>query len=160
MRKLIPILLILLGIGAGLGAGLFLRPAPIIPVEDESSTDGNSTAAQNTPSAETLTEFVKISNQFIIPVVEKGRIVSLVILSLSLEVTSGSTELVFAQEPKLRDGFLQLLFDHANTGGFRGSFTDADNIVILKRGLKEVAKRVLGEAARNVLITDMVRQDS
>ena len=63
-------------------------------------------------------------------------------------------------EPKLRDGILQLLFDHANTGGFQGSFTDADNLVILRKGLTEVARSVLGSMVRNVLITDMIRQDS
>lgn len=180
MRKLLPLLLILLGAGVGVGAGFFLRPPPVDAVEDAHGTEqgaeqgaeqdtgdgiehGSETApddAHAEAADEHLPEFVKLTNQFIVPVVEKNRIASLVILSLSLEVQPGGTERVFAQEPKLRDGILQLLFDHANTGGFRGSFTDADNLVILRRGLKEVAARVLGDTVKDVLITDMIRQDS
>ncbi|MDR7126843.1 flagellar basal body-associated protein FliL [Pseudorhodobacter sp. 4114] len=160
MRKLLPLLLILLGAGAGVGAGFFLRPPPAAAVEGEHGTEADAQEDHAEAASDQLPEFVKLSNQFIVPVVEKNRIASLVILSLSLEVEPGGTERVFAQEPKLRDGILQLLFDHANTGGFRGSFTDADNLVILRRGLKEVAQRVLGEMVKDVLITDMIRQDS
>ncbi|RGP35514.1 flagellar basal body-associated protein FliL [Pseudotabrizicola alkalilacus] len=160
MRKLLPLLLILLGAGAGVGAGFFLRPPPAAAVGDEHGADPAPQTANEAAKSDQLPEFVKLTNQFIVPVVEKNRIVSLVILSLSLEVKPGGTERVFAQEPKLRDGILQLLFDHANTGGFRGSFTDADNLVILRRGLKEVAQRVLGDMVKDVLITDMIRQDS
>ena len=84
----------------------------------------------------------------------------MVILTLSLEVTQGTTEQVYAREPKLRDAFLQLLFDHANTGGFRGSFTDAANLVILRKGLLDIAKGILGDIVTDVLITDIVRQDN
>lgn len=160
MRKLLPVILILLGLGAGLGAGIFLRPQAEAAAEGEAGADGTLQPKQDGTAKEPLSEFVKLSSQFIVPVVEKNRITSLVILSLSLEVTVGGTEQVYAHEPKLRDGILQLLFDHANTGGFRGSFTDADNLVILRKGLKEVAQGVLGDMVRNVLITDMIRQDS
>lgn len=153
MRKLLPILLILVGLGAGSAAGMFLRPAPV--PEPDAEVEEHSVE----PDPEMLPEFVKLTNQFIVPVVETDRIASLVILSLSLEVKAGSTEQVYAQEPKLRDAILQLLFDHANTGGFRGSFTDADNLVILRQGLLEVASSVLGDLVINVLITDIVRQD-
>lgn len=157
MRKLLPLLLILIGAGAGVGAGLFLRPVP----DAEAAPGAEATLETETPvDPEALPEFVKLNNQFIVPVVESGRIVSLVILSLSLEVTTGSTEEVYAKEPRLRDEMLQLLFDHANTGGFRGSFTDADNMVILRTGLNEIAKKVLGDIALDVLITDIVRQDN
>jgi flagellar protein FliL len=158
MGKLVPVLLMLVGLGGGVGAGVFLRPEPA-PGQSHDA-EGAATRDPAPADPDTLPEFVKLSNQFIVPVVEKGRIVSLVILSLSVEVDTGTTEQVFAREPRLRDAILQMLFDHANTGGFRGSFTDADNLVILRRGLKEVATRELGSIVRNVLITDIVRQDS
>ena len=69
-------------------------------------------------------EYVKLNNQFVVPVVEDGRVAAMVVLSLSLEVEAGNTEAVYQREPKLRDAFLQVLFDHANVGGFCGSFTD------------------------------------
>ncbi|MDO9639069.1 MAG: flagellar basal body-associated FliL family protein [Pseudotabrizicola sp.] len=159
MRKLLPLLLILIGAGAGLGAGWHLRPAPAAEGEGDPAAAGDTHAAGTAHSTEQLPEFVKLNNQFIVPLVEKNQIASLIILSLSLEVTAGGTEKVFAQEPKLRDEMLQRLFDHANTGGFRGTFTDADNLLILRKGLTEVARGVLGDMVKTVLITDIIRQD-
>ena len=149
MKKLIlPLILGLVGLGAGVGAGVFLRPAP----------DDKAELAETEPAVPP--EYVKLNNQFVIPVVEAGQVAALVVVSLSLEVTAGSTELVFQTEPKLRDVFLQVLFDHANTGGFKGSFTDASNLVVLRQALKEVAMGVLGDAVKDVLIVDIARQDS
>ncbi|MDB6452482.1 flagellar basal body-associated FliL family protein [Falsirhodobacter sp. 20TX0035] len=151
MKKiLLPLILILVGAGAGVGAGLFLHTPPE-PEED----------APAAPEAKaTDHDYVKLSNQFVIPVVATGRVTSMVVLSLSLEVTAGETEAVFAREPKLRDSFLQVLFDFANTGGFQGSFTDADNLVVLRRSLLEAGERVLGDMLSDVLIVDIMRQDS
>ena len=151
MKKLIlPLILGLIGLGAGVGAGVFLRPAP--------DAEGHTEMTKAEP--EVPPEYVKLNNQFVIPVVQDGQVAALVVLSLSLEVTPGNTETVFATEPKLRDVFLQVLFDHANAGGFKGSFTDASNLVVLRQALKEVAMQVLGEVVRDVLIVDIARQDS
>ncbi|QYK41576.1 MAG: flagellar basal body-associated FliL family protein [Paracoccaceae bacterium] len=150
MRGLVPFALGLIGIAAGGGAGLALRPSP--------DAGEQILAAAPEPSAQP--EYVKLSNQFVIPVLEGGRVSAMVILSLSLEVAPGSTEAVYAREPKLRDAFLQVLFDHANAGGFRGSFTDGSNLIILRVALRETAARVLGSLATDVLISDIVRQDA
>ena len=151
IRKLFPLVLCLIGAGAGAGAGLFLRP----PAEDIPAAEAE--PAPVDPAS--VPDYVKLSNQFVVPLVDKDRISAMVILSLSLEVKQGATEHVFAREPKLRDAFLQLLFDHANTGGFRGSFTDAANLVILRKGLLEIATQLLGDTVTDVLIVDIVRQD-
>lgn len=153
LRKLIPILLALVGLGAGLGAGLFLRPPPeekAVAAEEEHAAE-----AEKLPP-----DYVKLNNQFVVPILEGGKVVSLVVMSLSLEVEAGNTEAVYAREPKLRDAFLQVLFDHANTGGFRGSFTDGSNLVILREALTEKAVGVLGSIVTDVLITEIARQDS
>lgn len=146
MKALLPILLVLVIAGGATAAGLALRPAPA--------------EAEDTPPPPTAHDYVKMSNQFVVPVVEGGRVASMVILSLSLETTVGASAQVYAKEPKLRDGFLQVLFDHANTGGFRGSFTDAANLVTLRRSLAEAGQRVLGPILSDVLIVDIMRQDN
>lgn len=173
LRKLLPVLLTLVGLGGGVGAGLFLRPAP---AADEHATETGADATESgdhggTPAAEDVAEhegepeegapeYVKMNNQFVVPVVEDGRVAAMVVLSLSLEVAAGNTEAVYQREPKLRDVFLQVLFDHANTGGFSGSFTDGSNLVVLRNSLKEAAALVLGPVVSDVLITDIARQDS
>ena len=84
---------------------------------------------------------------------------ALVVISLSLEMTSGGPELVFRREPKLRDSFLQVLFDHANSGGFEGNFTTGRKMDLLRGALRESAIKTLGNTVTNVLIADIVRQD-
>lgn len=161
MRKILPILMALIGLLGGGAAGYFLRPASD-PAGDaaqqEHAAEGEGEAAAE--GGEPSVEYVKLNNQFVIPVVEKERVTALVILSLSLEVKTGSTEKVYSVEPKLRDSFLKVLFDHANAGGFRGSFTESRNLENLRRALLETAQLTLAKDVSNILISDIVRQDT
>ncbi len=68
-------------------------------------------------------------------------------------------EKIHAYEPKLRDVFLQVLFDHANMGGFRGAFTRSDMLTPLRTALREAAQKQLGKDIYDVLIVEMSRQD-
>ena len=146
MKKLLLLLtLAILATSGGMAAGFFLRP---------SGTLGHSGHGTDLPS-----EYAKLNNQFIVPVVEEGRVTSMVVLTLSLEIAAGQSERIFAQEPKLRDAFLQVLFAHANAGGFRGSFTEPANLMPLRKALLEQAKTILDATVSDVLITDIARQD-
>ncbi|MPL60964.1 hypothetical protein SDC9_06529 [bioreactor metagenome] len=159
MRRLIlPLLLALLGIAVGAGAGYVLRPAAPTQAEADAATEPAAPAQGPGASGES-SEFVKLNNQFIVPDLDDGAIVSLVVLSLSLEVATGGTEAVYAAEPKLRDALLQVLFDHANARGFRGDFTAAGQMEDLRRALLEAARRILGPTVKAVLISDIARQD-
>ncbi len=162
MRKILPIVLALVGLGGGIGAGLMLRPEPETPDAAHGSEEDPAATSEDAAHADEATtpEYVKLNNQFVVPVVDQGRVSAMVVLSLSLEVETGSTETVYQREPKLRDAFLQVLFDHANVGGFSGSFTDGSNLVVLRGSLKEAAAQILGTVVKDVLITDIARQDS
>ena len=184
MRKLLPLLIALLGLGGGIGAGLALKPAPP-PEAAEAAAEGaapgegaehgaapadsHGEAPDAAPApaghggeahVSSEQEYVKLNNQFVVPVVAGGRVTALVVMSVSLQVGTGGREAVFAREPKLRDGFLQVLFDHANAGGFDGIFTTAENLRTLRMALLEAAQSVLGETVTDILIIDMMRQDS
>ena len=171
IKKLFPILLALIGVGGGIGAGLALKPDPaeemtmqaespqVEAAQAEPDTSNAATAEGEGPGGEAEKEYVKLNNQFVIPVVGKELISSLVVMSLSIEVEPGFAETVYQREPKLRDGFLQVLFDHANMGGFDGEFTNSNNLDVLRAALREVAQSVIGSAVSNVLITDIARQD-
>lgn len=150
IRKILPLLLGLLGLGIGIGAGIFLRPVP----------DETAVAVEEVVDPALAPEYAKLPNQFIVPVMTKGKVTAMVILSLSLEVSNGTTQEVYKIEPKLRDVFLQVMFDHANAGGFNGSYTDGANLLLLRRALLESAKGVLKDTVKDVLIIDIVRQES
>ena len=187
MKKLLPVLIAVLGILGGTGAGYVLRPSAgagdmaadehaageaLADAQGEVAADehGAAAPAEGQAAAEpagdghgeasNVPDYVKLSNQFVVPVVENGRVAAMVILSLTLEVPPGTSEAIYAREPKLRDAFLQVLFDHANAGGFRGAFTDGANLVILRNALREVAQKIMAGAVSDVLIADIVRQDS
>ena len=168
IRKLLPLLLAMLGLGIGLGAGIMLRPSTAPPAEAVAGQEGKAPAAAEAghgaepapASGEETPEYVKMTNQFVVPLIEGGKVSSMVILSLSIEVKLGQTTDVYTKEPKLRDSFLQVMFDHANAGGFDGPFTDSANMIALRRALLEAAQQTLGAIALDVLITDIVRQDT
>lgn len=179
MGKLLPVILALLGLGGGIGAGLMLKPPADQHVtgaeeaaggeDQEAGTDGHG-AEDAAPPADLAPggvaqtgeelEFVRLNNQFVVPVVQEGRVAALVVMSISLQVHAGSSEIVFTREPKLRDEFLQVLFAHANAGGFDGTFTAAGNLRALRQALREAASTALGEIVTDVLIIEMMRQDT
>lgn len=165
MGKILPILLAGIGLAGGIGAGVALKPPAEDALHDKAGTD--ETKHQEAHDVEPPegqesddAEYVRLNNQFVVPVVVNGRVNSLVVMSISLQVQPGTRETVFAREPKLRDAFLQVLFDHANTGGFDGMFTTSDNLRTLRMALLETSQKTLGEMISDVLIIDLVRQDT
>lgn len=162
-RLLLPLALTLVGIGAGVGTGLALRPpadgkAHAGPPETTDAPTATQPAAPKT-AKNAVTGYIELNNQFIVPVIGGDRVSSLVILSLSLEITGDDREKVYAREPKLRDVLLQVMFDHANMGGFDGRFTDANTLDVLRQALTEAARKVIGPEVNKVLIVDIARQD-
>ncbi len=172
IKKLLPVIFLVIGTGAGIGAGTFLGSG-----ETKKETEGT----EKVEKAEKETkekpaksnekdkgkkgegggfDYLKLTKQFVVPIVEDEEISALVTMSLSLEANSAITETFYAIEPKLRDGFLQVLFDHANTGGFDGAFTHSDNLGTLRKSLLEVAKKDLGDDVSKVLIMSVSRQDT
>lgn len=179
MKKFLPIILALVGLGAGIGAGVALKPAPPPPEEQAAAgacdpAKGNCPPAGNAHSAphanaavtgnvaaynpEKPTEFVKLSKQFVVPIIKREKVNALVVMSISIEVDEGMSDAVVRREPKLRDAFLQVLFRHANSGGFDGSFTSGQPMKDLRNMLRSVAHQHTGETIHEVLITDLVKQ--
>ena len=171
LKLLLPIVLALVGIGAGVGAGLMLKPtAEEAPAEDLAAAhpaldcpppENGEVPSQLIDAAALVdSEYVKLNNQFVIPVITETRVAALVVMSATIEIKAGNAELVYSREPKIRDLFLQTLFDHASIGRFSGEFTNSANLMPLREELLIVAQRVLGDAVTGVLLTDMARQDA
>ena len=177
MRIILLVVLVALGLGGGLAVGTFLGGdqagvAPELEVDpedhgDDVGEDGHrlaedryTTSVVRVTPANTGTEYVRLNNQFVVPIVRHGSVRSLVIMALTLEVQTGYNERVFLHEPRLRDAFLRVMFSHANAGGFDGSFTDSASMAPLREGLMEAALVVLGDGVIEVLIVDITRQDA
>lgn len=176
MKLILPLILLLVGTGGGVGAAMFLAPAPepetalaeCLPADGDVAALHASAAGDETHDTAELDEngdpvggpeYVRLNNQFVVPVVSGDRVSALVILSISVEVAAGTGDQILLHEPKLRDAFLEILFDHANVGGFDGNFTSTRSMAPLRAALRTAAQEVIGSDARGILILDMVRQD-
>lgn len=178
MKKLVPAILAVLGLAIGTSLGHFLKPAPkdtahiSDPATETLLADGETAAPppvepeqpvrrseREDEQVDSSYEYVKLNNQFVVPVVSGSKVSALVVMSLSIEVTAGQKETVFIREPKLRDAFLQVLFNHANSGGFNGAFTTGEKMNDLRGSLFQAAVTILGPVASDVLVIDIVRQD-
>lgn len=171
MKLILPVILLLLGVGGGVGAGMFLvPPEPELPdmaisdpcgpgvVDDAGLADASGDMEDDEGTSGEM-DYARLNNQFVVPVVRDEKVASLVVVSLSVEVPFGRQELVFEKEPKLRDAFLQVLFEHSNLGGFEGNFTSTSNMRTLRNALRSAARESIGPEASDVLILEMVRQD-
>lgn len=180
IRVILPLLLLCLGIGIGIAAALFaaadIRVADSIddtgsePTQHTSSDDEHQELQNHNidtesylpvrPGSSDELEYVRLNNQFVVPVVQDAVVKSLVVMSLTIEVQLGENEQVFSREPRLRDAFLRVMFRHANSGGFDGQFTRPLALNPLRAGLRDAARDVLGTVVHDVLIVDIVRQDA
>ena len=164
MKALIPIALILVGAAAGAGAGFALRPAPEMPEECAEPPCAEDMVEEELdlptqPDPTVTYEYVRIDKQFVVPVLSQERVESLVILSLTVEADPTATSKIEDRMPKLRDSFLQVLFNHAQTGGFEGRFTTGQPMRDLRAALTRTARQLIGRDVHGVLVTDIVRQD-
>ncbi len=87
MLRLVPVVLV----GAAGPAQAYLARSP-----------GEAPAAAAAPG-EVARDYVRLNNQFVVPVVEGGQVRALVILSLTIEAVAGASEEVYLREPRLRD---------------------------------------------------------
>ena len=186
MKKLVPLVIALLGLGAGVGAGLALKPAPedahvadcAPPAEgDEGSAeegheveaagcapgeaDPFAPQAPGEKKAPTELAYVPMDKPFVVPVFKGEKVVAMVVMSLSVEAETEAAPAVEAVKPRLRDNFLKVMFRHANSGGFDGSFTNGRKIEDLKSALLGAAREVMPDTpVEEVLITEIARQDN
>ena len=154
MKKLLPVLLIVIGIAAGAGAGFFLKPAP-----DSGSGENHAEMAASELDENAERSFVKIGKQTIVPVVTEGETKALMLFELAVDVPAARVDQVHEMEPRLRDAFLRELFQMSYTGAFLTNFTEERIIEELRRNLTNAARTYLGHNQAEVLILDVMRQE-
>jgi hypothetical protein len=171
MKRLVPILLALLGLGAGLGAGLMLKPPQAAaPAEAcAEAADCPPVAAADDPFRRPPEDaempageatYVPLEKPFVVPIFSGERVVAMVVVSLSVATSVEGAPVVQALQPRLRDNLLTALFRHANSGGFDGSFTSGQKMADLRLALRQAAREVAVDIpVGEVLITEIARQE-
>ena len=166
MKALLPVIIAAVGIGAGVGAGFFLRPLPEEPAltvaEDAAESPSEAAPSAMPAIAAEATgdlDYLELEDQFVVPVVNDGEMTSLVLITLALETKPEAQEAIVESMPRLRGALLQVMFDYANIGGFDGPFTNSSRLEKLRRNFFEVAQSVFADDVTDVLILEITRQD-
>src|SRR5262245_21109687 len=130
MKKLLPVVIALFGLAAGVGAGLALKPAPEPepetaaadcppPAEGEEHAESCPPPGEADPFAPAKPEekkpaaelaYVTMDKPFVVPVFAGEKVTAMVVMSLSVETDTDGAHTVEAVKPRLRDGFLKAMF--------------------------------------------------
>lgn len=123
-----------------------------------STNDSHGKAAGGGRSASALT-YYRFSREFIVPLIDNGRVSSLVILNINLELDSAASQNLFSMEPALRDNIMTTLITLSNDGRTFESISSIENYESLRAMILMNLKKLAPTGINNVLILDMARQD-
>ena len=103
--------------------------------------------------------YMKFKRQFVVPVMKDGKIESLVLLNLNLELKPEAPSNTYTLEPKLRDAIMRELLALSHAGVFSHDLTSADTYDKLRAALLFASESIITDGVKNVLILDLARQD-
>ena len=135
MARLLAVIGIVLGAGGGIAAALLT---------------GNGTPDAE-PAPEPAVVARRMDRQFVLPVLEEGRVAGHAVLTLAIETSLGADEAHVA-EPRLRDAFLSALVAQSAEDGFGGAIASPEGLDALRALLLRAGQRVVGDDLHGVLI--------
>lgn len=103
--------------------------------------------------------YYKFSREFVVPIMRDGQVKSLVILHISLETDSSTSDALFSEEPKLRDNIMTTLIGLSNDGRTLEDLTDINNYETMRSLILMNLKDAIAPGIKNVLIVDVAKQD-
>ena len=103
--------------------------------------------------------YYKFSREFVVPIMRGGQVNSLVILHISLETDSATSERLFSEEPKLRDNIMTTLIGLSNDGRTLEQPTDINNYETIRSMILMKLKDSIDDGIQIVLIVDMANQN-
>ncbi|MEL6317614.1 MAG: flagellar basal body-associated FliL family protein [Pseudomonadota bacterium] len=178
MKKLLPVILPILGIVAGGGVGYVLKPEPeIAPLDAEAmleTGDAQSKAAEKAANhqdafgdaaapepAAVDSIYHPLSRKVIVPYRRPDGANAFVLLDLNLELSPENPGLAETHEPRLMDAFLRTVVSFTTTGAFDDPSQASALLRDLNAELLKSAQAVLGGGVvRNVLIVNLVTQEA
>ncbi len=170
MKKLLPILIILIAGVLGGGGGYFLKQAGSSSISDEapvSEAENDSHAKKEkkkekashgkTESADAA--YMKFGRQFVVPIVRGGKPQMMMILDINIEIDESDKESIYSSEPKLRDALLAELIKLSSDGVLASIVESPEAMAEAKSALLERARAISGSGAKDILILDIGVQE-
>jgi len=180
MKKLLPIIIAVVGLVGGLAAGTVMKPDAIAgeahaadkeggdkyASEDGHAKDGKGDGGDyGKPSKYGKSDkdndhiYVGLKKPFFAPVLQNNNRHTLIRLDIHLEVPADLEDIISKHEPKLRDGFLRTVMSFAHEGGF-SRVHGSEGFEVLSDDLLLSARSVLGNDVKAVLIGEILTRDS
>ena len=177
MKLVFTSLIAIIFIAAGSFAGIMLKsPAPAAAStatdgekdesdshkEDDHKDDKHKTKKDDKYGASASSgdsAYYKFSREFVVPIMRNNQVTSLVILHITLETDSSTSEKLFSEEPKLRDNIMTTLIRLSNDGRTLEQPTDVNNYETIRSMVLMNLKESISDGIRNVLIVDLAKQD-
>ena len=103
--------------------------------------------------------YYKFSREFVVPIMRRGQVKSLVILHISLETDSTTANNLFSEEPKLRDNIMTTLIELSNDGQTLEELTNVHNYETIRAMILMNLRDAISDSIKNVLIVDVAKQD-
>lgn len=103
--------------------------------------------------------YYKFSREFVVPLIENGRVSSLIILNINLEIDASASGQLFSMEPALRDNIMTTLISLANDGRTFQTLSNIESYESMRALVLMNLRKSVPSGIRNVLILDMARQD-
>lgn len=178
MKKLMPILIAVMGLAGGLVGGAMMKPDAMAGDAHAEAGDGDHAKpakaakaghggahddhaggghAEGAAKADMV--YVGLKKPFFAPVLRNGDRHTLVRLDIHLEVPADMEGAIEKHEPKLRDGFLRAVMNFAHEGGF-ARVHGSDGFEILSDDLLLSARDILGDGVKRVLIGEILTRES
>lgn len=104
-------------------------------------------------------DYFKFSREFVVPIIRNGKVASLIILNINLEVDGSLSGKLFSLEPKIRDNIMTTLIGLSNDGDTLISISDVQNYESIRAAMLMNLESVVPYGINNVLIMDIGKQD-
>ncbi len=127
--------------------------------KDKKNKDKGKDGKDKEGSSSSAITYMKFKRQFVVPIMDKGKIHSLVILNINLELDKSAPQSAYTLEPKLRDAIMRELLALSHQGAFSDDLTSSATYDKLRASLLAASQEVLKKGVKNVLILDLMRQD-
>lgn len=180
MKLIVTSLVAIIFVAAGSFAAIVLKGAPsadaapsVETAENKSGDDyakddqGDKTDKKDAKKGDSYesdkssgsSSYYKFSREFVVPIMRGGQVKSLVILHISLETDSATSEKLFSEEPKLRDNIMTTLISLSNDGRTLERPTEISNYETIRSMILMNLKDSIDSGIKNVLIIDMAKQN-
>lgn len=134
----------------GFAAGVGIAQAMVAFSQPDTSDAGQ---------VEKETEVFKLQKQFVVPIFEDAKVMSLLLASFNFQIYSDQRQVMFDKDALIKDAILNTLFAFSYGGGFDAVFISEQNLGELKSQLLLALESPAQGAIKDILIEDIVRQD-